>query len=196
MNFKEASILSNYLSKDYAERIFSLLMSYKNISASEAASRLSLHIRTVQDFLETMTLFEILEKEEVYEGKRPYFRYSLKKKKIELVIDLNEEFSKENQIEQAIREKSNAQVKFSLARGGEYFSTVSLWTGKGRNLSERRISLTIAQGKFLYHLPFPDAKPLVISEIMKKSGVKKEHQSEINNLINELIALDVIDVYS
>ena len=78
MNFKEAAKLGNYLAKDYAEDFFTLLVNYQNISASEAASRLGLHIRTAQDFLDAMVELDVLEKEEVYEKKRPYFRYSLK----------------------------------------------------------------------------------------------------------------------
>ena len=67
MDFKKAALISNYISKDYAEKIFKLLMAYQDISASEAASRLELHIRTVQEFLEVMTQFGILKKKEVYD---------------------------------------------------------------------------------------------------------------------------------
>ena len=52
MDFKRAAILGSYISKDYAEDLFRLLATYQNISASEAASRLSMHIKTVQDFFE------------------------------------------------------------------------------------------------------------------------------------------------
>ena len=88
MDFKKAAVISNFLSKDYAEGLFKLLLAYQDISASEAASRLNMHIRTVQDFLETMADYDIIEKKEVYEKKRPYNRYSLIKKKIEIIIDL------------------------------------------------------------------------------------------------------------
>ena len=77
MDFRNAAKLGTYLSKDYAEDFFGLLVNYQDISASEAVSRLGLHIRTAQDFLEAMASLGILEKEEVYEKKRPYFRYSL-----------------------------------------------------------------------------------------------------------------------
>ena len=70
MDFKKAKILSNYLSRDYAETVFRFLVNYKNVSASEIASRLNMHIRPIQEFLETMTLYDIVEKEEVYEKKR------------------------------------------------------------------------------------------------------------------------------
>ena len=91
MDFKKAAIISNYISKDYAEKIFKLISTYQDISASEAASRLDMHIRTVQDFLDIMALYDIIEKKEVFEKKRPYYRYSSKKHKIEIIIDLDKE---------------------------------------------------------------------------------------------------------
>ena len=54
MDFKTAAALGALLSKDYAENFFKLLVNYQDISASEAASRLNLHIRTAQDFLESL----------------------------------------------------------------------------------------------------------------------------------------------
>lgn len=71
MDFKKAAVISNFISKDYAESIFKLLQRYQDISASEAASRLNLHIRTVQDFMETMAAYDIIEKKEVYEKSAP-----------------------------------------------------------------------------------------------------------------------------
>ena len=60
---------------------------------------------------------------------------------------------------QRIREKSNAGVRFSTSRDGQYISHVAMWFGQGRNRKERRINLSIPQGKFLFHLPFPSAEP-------------------------------------
>ena len=54
MDFKQAAILGSFISKDYAEDIFELLVNYQAISASEAAARLNLHIKTAQDFLEAL----------------------------------------------------------------------------------------------------------------------------------------------
>jgi len=62
MDFKQAAKLGSYLAKDYAENLFRLLINYHDISASEAASRLNLHIKTVQDFLEGMTELGIISK--------------------------------------------------------------------------------------------------------------------------------------
>ena len=134
MDFKNAAKISSYLSKEYAEKIFRLIVAYKDISVSEAASRLGLHIRTVQDFLDAMHEFDIIEKKEVYERKRPYYRYSLKKSKIEIIIDLDEEFNNQevNHAAFRIRESAGAGAKFAIARNGEYFSSVTMWMGKGR----------------------------------------------------------------
>ncbi len=195
MNFKKAAIISNYISKDYAEKIFRLIATYQDISASEAASRLDMHIRTVQDFLDTMALYDIIEKKEVFEKKRPYYRYSSKKNKIEIIIDLNKEFNKntEAESEYKIREVKNSGAKFSIARNGDYFSTVSLWIGEERKTKERKINLSIPQGKFLYHLPFPDGKALNLDEILQKGNLDETHKSEIIDIINELHELNIIE---
>jgi len=60
VDFKEASKLGSCLSKDYAEDLFRLLVNYESISASEAASRLNIHIKTTQDFLEDLCSLEII----------------------------------------------------------------------------------------------------------------------------------------
>lgn len=194
MDFKKAALLSNYISKDYAEKIFRLIMTYKDISASEAASRLDMHIRTVQEFLDTMAVYDILEKTEVYEKKRPYFRYAIKKKKIEIVIDLDKVFIKNGHLSDfKIREIPNSGAKFSVARGGDYFSTVTIFIGNGRDTKERKISLSIPQGQFLYYLPFPDAEPLSVDEILDKGNLDGTHKSEIIDIINELFKLQIIE---
>ena len=195
MNFKEAAKISAYLAKDYAEKIFRLIMAYQDISASEAASRLGIHIRTVQDFLETMAAYNILHKKEVFEKKRPYYRYAIMKKKIDINIDLEKEFPSlsDDPSDFKIREARETGAKFSMARNGEYFSTVTLWIGEGRTSKERKINLTSAQGQFLYYLPFPDALPLSIDEIMERASISEINRSEIVDLVNELHELNVIE---
>ncbi|MBI9036580.1 MAG: hypothetical protein JEY97_00485 [Bacteroidales bacterium] len=196
MDFKKAAILGSYISKDYAEPLFKLLATYHNISASEAASRLNMHIRTVQDFMEAMASLDILEKVEVYEKKRPYFRYSLKKQKIIMEIDLETLFDNPqplNGFARKIREKKNAGARFSIARNNQYFSSVAIWIGEGRQRKERKISLTTSQGKFLYCLPFPSAETQSISEIMKKAEIDQEHASEILDIVNVLLEYGVIE---
>lgn len=196
MDFKQAAILGQYLSKDYAESIFRLLVSYHSISASEAASRLNLHIRTVQEFLEAMYVLDILEKEEVYEKKRPYFRYTLKKMKISMEIDLNtlnSDQSNNNELSLKIRECKNSGAKFSTARNGLYFSSISVWKGEGREVKERKINLTIAQGTFLHNLPFPGAEFKSISDILKFDSINEQHLSEILDIVNVLRDFNVIE---
>jgi len=196
MNFKEAAKLGNYLAKDYAEDFFALLVNYQDISASEAASRLGLHIRTAQDFLEAMSSLDILDKQEVYEKKRPYFRYTLKTDRISMDIDLTQIQQEQTpeDLTRQIRERSNSGANFSLARGGEVISHVSLWTGNGRDRKERKISLTRPQGLFLYHLPFPNAEALTVAEIVRKAGVDEDVIPEILDIVNVLEKYEVIEV--
>ena len=197
MDFKEAAKLGSCLSKDYAEDLFRLLVTYKSISSSEAASRLDLHIKTVQDFLEDMHSLKILDREEVYEGKRPYFRYWLKTDHITMSIDLtsfsHDEEVNDTRLKLKIREKRNAGVKFTTSRSNDYISSVTIWMGEGRNRTERKINLSIPQGKFLFHLPFPNADYLSIKEIMRKAQVDNDNIPEIIDIVNVLVELGVIE---
>lgn len=197
MDFKEAAKLGSCLSKDYAEDLFRLLATYNSISASEAASRLNLHIKTVQDFLEDMYNLKILNREEVYEGKRPYFRYWLMTNKISMSIDLRslseKEGIKDTRVKLKIREKRYARVKFTTSRSNDYISSVTVWMGEGRNRTERKINLSIPQGKFLFHLPFPNADYLTIREIMDKARSEDVNIPEILDIVNALIEFDVIE---
>ena len=196
MDFSKASRLGMVLSRDYAEDFFKLLANYQDISASEAASRLSLHIQTAQDYLETLTELGIMKKTEVFEKKRPYYRYTLIQPKIKLELDLSS-YKKENPgegLSRIVREKKDNGANFTLARGGDSFSTVTVWEGEGRERQEHKISLTTPQGRFLFHLPFPLARPLTIADIMEKAKLNLEYSTEIQNIIDELIRLEVIEV--
>jgi predicted transcriptional regulator len=196
MDFKKAAILGSYISKDYAESLFRLLVTYQNISASEAASRLNLHIKTVQDFLEAMADLGILSKDEVYEKKRPYYRYSLKTRKVTMEIDLSALFDKsqpQGKLSNRIREKKDAGARFSVSRDNQYISNVYIWIGEGRERTERKINLSIPQGRFLFYLPFPSAAFESVADIMQKAGVDGSHTSEIIDIVDALIELDVIE---
>ena len=196
MNFETAALYGAIISKDYAEDFFKLLVNYQDISASEAASRLSLHIRTAQDFLENLTELEVVKKTEVFEKKRPYFRYTLVQTKLKLDLDLSI-FEKENPgegLSRLIREKKENGANFAIARTGDSFSTVAVWEGKGRERQEHKISLTTPQGKFLFHLPFPQARPMTISDIMEKAVIEDDYSKEIQDIVDELIKLEVIEV--
>ncbi len=196
MDFKTAATLGTYLSKDYAEDFFALLVTYRDISASEAASRLGLHIRTAQDFLEAMASLDIISKHEVTEGKRPYFRYTLEVETITMEIDLSHLRISEpaEGLERRIRERLNAGAHFPTARGDSTISRVVIWTGEGRERREHTIKLSPAQGRFLYHLPFPTAKPLSIAEIMAKAGIEATYAPEVLDIVNVLENYKVVEV--
>ena len=197
MDFKQAAILGSYISKDYAEDLFRLLTTYQSISSSEAASRLNLHIKTIQDFLEDMYKLDILEREEVYEGKRPYYRYKLKVSRIVMEIDLTSlqqgDTINSPGMDFKIREKKNAGVRFTTSRSNDYISHIVIWQGEGRNRTERKINLSIPQGRFLFHLPFPTATPEKIREIMLKAGLDGANIPEIVDIVMALIDLGVIE---
>jgi len=132
MDFKEATKPGSCLSKDYAEDLFRLLAIYESISASEAASPLTKHIKTIPDFLEDMYNLRVLERKEVYEGNRPYFRYRLKTNQINMAIDLTT-FSRDDEVNDSrlklkIRETKNAGVKFTTSRSIDYISGVTIRT--------------------------------------------------------------------
>jgi hypothetical protein len=197
MDFKQAAILGSYISKDYAPDLFRLLATYKSISASEAASRLNMHIKTVQDFMEAMTNLDILEKSEAFEGKRPYFRYAIKTKSIKMEIDLSPMFKDkvpDQRLHLKIREMKNARVRFSVSRNNQYISNVVIWVGEGRERKERRLNLSIPQGRFLYHLPFPSAEFQPISKIMENAGIDGGHVSEVLDIVNVLSDFNVIEI--
>jgi predicted transcriptional regulator len=196
MDFKRAAILGSYMSKDYAEDLFRLLVTYQDISASEAASRLNLHIKTVQDFLEAMASLDILSKKEVAEKKRPYYRYALKTRLIDMRVDLSPLYDEHKtgiRDSKKIKEKHNAGARFSTSRDGQHISHVAIWSGKGRERKERRIKLSIPQGRFLFHLPFPSAEAMDINQIMQKAEVGEQHILEINDIVNVLIEYGVIE---
>ena len=198
MDFRTAAKLGSLLAKDYTEDIFELLVNYRAISASEVATRLDLHIQTAQDFLEGLVELEILSKEEILEKKRPYFRYILKQDHIALDIDLKQvkRDPSTNNLTRRIRERENAGARFSVARSDAYITSVTIWTGEGREREERKIKLTTPQGRFLYHLPFPKAEPLTIAEVMRKANVETELAPEILDLVQLLEKYKVIEDYS
>jgi predicted transcriptional regulator len=188
MDFQTAAALGSCLSKDYAQDFFELLVNYQDLSASEAASRLGLHIRTAQDFLEALAKLGIVDQREVFEKKRPYFRYALKTRHIMLDLDLNliRRTRSVGDLARRIREKANSGARFTLARSGDRIAQVAYWTGKGRERSEHRISLTDPQGLFLYHVPFPNADPLSIADILRKAGVDPKLAPEILDIVEVL----------
>jgi len=196
MDFQTAAKYATLLSKDYAEDVFALLVNYQAISASEVAARLDLHIKTAQDYLESLVELGLLTKEEVLEKKRPYFRYVLKQTRIIIDLDLMQ-VKKEltsNSLSMPIREKANAGARFAVSRSGDSITSVTIWTGEGRDRKERKIKLTTPQGRFLYHLPFPNTSPLPIADIMRKAGIEDALAPEILDLVQMLDTYRVIEM--
>jgi hypothetical protein len=195
MDFPTAAKLGSLLAKDYAEDIFELLVNYRAISASEVATRLNLHIQTAQDFLEGLAELGILSKEEISEKKRPYYRYILQQERITFDLDLMQvkRLPTAANLSLRIRERQNAGARFSVARSDDYITSIAIWSGEGRERQERKIKLTTPQGRFLFHLPFPRAEAMTISEIMRKAGVEAELSPEILDLVQLLDKYEVIE---
>ena len=195
MDFNTAGKYASLLSKDYAEDVFALLVNYQAISASEVAARLNLHIKTAQDFLEGLEALSIVSKEEVLEKKRPYYRYILQQTRLVIDIDLMQvkRQPSHNSLSVRIRERENAGARFSAARNDDYITSVTIWTGAGREREERKIKLTMPQGKFLFHLPFPKAQPLSVAEIMQKAGVDESLAPEVLDLVQLLEKYAVVE---
>ena len=195
-DFEKLKLFGAYISKEYSDKLLRLLYLYKDISASEAASRVGMHIKTVQEFFDALYEVGIADKKEVYESKRPYFRYTLKSTTLEMRLNINDLVPQNDNAAAGdilIRERKNANVRFTTARNKLFFSSVSVWIGKGRETEEKKVNLTIPQGKFLFNLPFPNAGFLSVSEIMKKAEVSEEHKSEIIDIVNLLIEHKVIE---
>ncbi len=195
-DFESAQRLAALLAKEYARDFFRLLVMYRDISASEAAARLSLHVKTAQDFLEGLEDAGIVGKREAAEKKRPYFRFSLKERKVNFSIDLDSLYDSGHESARwnwRIRERRDSGALFKEGRNNR-ISAVHVYEGKGRSRVERRLSLTECQGCFLFHLPFPTEDFLSVSEIATKAGVLQDCLPEIVDLIDLLQAHAVIVV--
>ncbi len=197
MDFKTASQLGSLISKDYAQDFFRLLVIYRDISASEAASRLDLHTKTSQDFLEGLESCGLVSKTEVFEKKRPYFRYSLKKKKLTVDFDFSALYrpqDHEHKLRWKIREKKNSGALFKTSGGGSQISAVHFFVGQGRSGQERTLNLTTNQGQFLFHLPFPTQPFKSVSDIITKAGVDQSCLPEILDIVEVLCEFRIIEM--
>ncbi|MBN2281494.1 MAG: hypothetical protein JXQ65_13010 [Candidatus Marinimicrobia bacterium] len=184
MNFTDIQKLSGLLAKSFAEDFLKLLVNYQTISASEAASRLNLHIKTVQDFLEGLCEVGYLSKEEIIDKKRPYFRYQLVKQAIEINFDINSLIDDRNELlEMKIREQNNSNCLFNVSPKTNEIASITFFVGEGRAKKERKIQLTKNQSKFLFHLPFPTAVPKKVLSIIEENHIEKESTQEIFDLL-------------
>ena len=199
MDFQSLSKLAALLSKSFAKEFFRLLMTYKTISASEAASRLNLHIKTAQDFLEGMEAVGIVSKEEVVEKKRPYFRYTLIQEKIKIEFDLHRLIEKDKKTTDLdfimVKEKKNANCVFKTSPKTGALSAVIFYSGKGRDRQERKINLTDNQGKFLFYLPFPTEEPQSMRSLFEKSNIDKSFQKEVLDIVYYLSEHGIIEMH-
>jgi len=197
MTFDNSAKLASLVSKEYAQDFFKLLVVYETISASEAASRLNLHIKTAQDFLVGLEEAGILSREEVSENKRPYFRYTLLKDKFTIDIDLSKLVSFEEQnskIAWKIREKINSGAIFSTSAKPRTISSVTISEGKGRSKKERKINFTQHQGKFFFCLPFPTEEPVSIASILEKAEIDEIYIPEILDILEVLETHKIIEI--
>jgi len=196
MNIQKISRICTLFVRSFAGDMLQLLVKYEDISASEAASRLNIHIKTAQDFLEELAALEIAEKTEAYERKRPYFRFKLKQKQINLNIDLTQLYqatAEQHQLNWLIRERVNSGATFTTAGQNNYISSVSILTGEGRQRRVWTISLNLRQGRFLYYLPFPNADYLSVAAIMQKAQLEEKYNAEILDIVEILHRNGVID---
>lgn len=195
MDFDKLSRLGSLLSKDYSKEFLRLLAAYRDISASEAASRLELHIKTAQDFLEGLLSLGIVSKKEVHENKRPYFRYSLERGTISIDLDLASLRDEGGglSLDHRFREAKESGAVFKTSSRGNLISSVTYFTGSGRNKKEKTLSLTAPQGSFLYHLPFPTEAPLPAGDIMQRAGIGESCAPEILDLLDLLERHGIID---
>lgn len=194
-DFKMVQQLAALISKDYAQDFLKLLIIYKNFSASEAATRLGLHIKTAQDFLEGLAAVGILEKKEASEKKRPYFRYSLKHNTINISIDLSSLYKplpKSSLLNLKIRESKNSGAVFKEG-GGNRIALLQVFTGEGRSRQEKRLNLTPCQGRFLFYLPFPTEKPLPVKQIIAKAKLSEDCLPEIEDLLKILEEYGIVE---
>ena len=76
--------------------------------------------------------------------------------------------------------------------------TPSAVLSSGRELvaiaRRRKINLSVPQGEFLFHLPFPDADALTINEIMDKAHIDPTLAPEILDLVDVLSQHQVIEI--
>ena len=188
--------LASLIAKEYARDFFRLLGLYKTISASEAAARLELHVKTAQDFLEGLDQAGIVEKRTAVEGKRPYFRYSLIVKRISLSLDLESLHRPERElfpIQGKIRERKGSGALFKEGKAHR-ISSIHVFEGEGRSRLEKRINLTECQGFFLFYLPFPTEEPQSVSQIIEKAAVADDCLPEVLDLIRILKKHNVIEI--
>lgn len=195
-DFESAQHLAALVAKDYAREFLRLLVVYHDISASEAAARLGIHVKTAQDFLEGLEQAGVLSKHEAAEKKRPYFRYTLEEPLIRINIDLKALYDaglESRDQRRRIRERKDSGALFKEGRGGR-ITAVHVYEGEGRARVERRLGLTETQGRFLYYLPFPTEDPQRVTGICRKAKIPTDSLPEILDLVRVLVKHGVLEI--
>ena len=196
-DFEHAAKLGACLAKPYSAELFRLLASYRSVSASQAASRLELHVQTVQSFLDTLAELGIVEKAEATDKTRPYFRYSLKVQRVSIDLDFSSMGRWRNatdSLERLVRERRGAGVRFVIPRNRPLVSSVVVWIGSGRDREDRRMSLTPPPGAVLFRLPRPSDEPRQVVALMAEAGLDDSSTREVLDLVDRLEAMGVVDV--
>ena len=195
MLFLELQELCGWLAKSYASDILRLLRLYESISASEAASRLGLHIKTAQDILDGFARADFVSKLEIFQGKRPYYRYFLVHKRVQFGFDTDVLFDKQKLAklqDSKFRERKNSGAIFTTAPKEDRIVSFTSVTGSGRHKQQRKFLLTKAQGRFLFFLPFPTETPLFVKDICVKAGIEEKHFEETLDIVDVLLSERIV----
>lgn len=197
MDFETVRLTATLLSKPFAHDFMAIIAAYQSVSAAQVASRLGLHIKTAQDFLEQWHQLGYLQRQLVQEGKRPFYRYQLQKNQIEIRFDwqtIAATDTDEALLDCPLRERKNVDVQFTVAGNKQSIAAITIFSGNGRARTEQRWNLTAAQGQFVFHLPFPTAPMLNSRAILTAGGIGKEYYGEILDLVRQLKHFKVIEL--
>jgi len=195
LQFSELQHLCGLLAKNYAADILRLLRLYESISASEAASRLGLHIKTAQDILDGLALCNFVNKMAITQGKRPYYRYFLIHTRVQFGFDIESLLDKpklEDLRTKKFREQKNSGVIFNTSPKEDRIVSFVSVTGTGRKKTQQKFLLTQMQGRFLYSFPFPTELFLSVAEICSKAKIEDKYMDEILDIVDVLLMKNII----
>lgn len=195
----------NLFSNNYTLRILVSLTQLKNMrgSASDIASILDIHISTTKKYLDILNKFRLLEKEfePTKQGKPTY--YILKKKKVNISLDLikmSRNFQKKISIKDIlIRERKGIypQVSFILTYRGSIQAIKIRKKTKAHRFRTHKIELSSVESRFMQFLPHPTMEPEHFFKICAKSQITDYVSLKIvNNFVQKLLKLEIIKEFS
>lgn len=196
MKLEEATDLCAYIAREYAAGFFRLLTNYEDLSAKEAASWMGVQVSEAEDFLNGLAEHGVLEKKIVKEREVVQARYILRRRKLQISMDLSSEYKHIPDVgkDRQVRRRDSASSEFVLTKTGDRYRSVTIWKGMGRGRVNREIWLTPAQGRFLFNMPIAGSDAITIQKAIEKAKVGKEREMEILMLVEELAQLNVIQV--